>query len=392
VKILDKLNVSVPRIFRSRNRPAAGGVPPGLAVGPTPAGAQPATVPPRVALPPPLNLNLQELWNLPPLLVSRPNLPSAVVETATVTPRPPGPVVTALPTIVVTPPLPTIVVTPAPIVVAPPLQEADIAVDLPDLLPVVPIAVPPTPTVPVIATVPTAGTSLMDLPTETLQHVMAHLARSALTPGVDAEGVLDQQAARMGAESLTNTNKRLHAVLQPMMNIIRINEIIENATTSWQARALLQAPQGPAPMSRLSPGDQERLLPRLLHRMDEANTSNLDSFSTTIAVRDHIANLPPASQAVILQEGMRNPGTAMNPRLVVLLGDTTPGLAPVPGTVLALPPQLQTGPLRTVVDFVFGAATTPAQLGAQTRQNIADVVNRLPEGVGDDLKTRVANP
>jgi hypothetical protein len=410
---LVKLKNFVPNVFRRRDRPAGAATPTGptarLPEGLAAAGTRPNTAPPRQGLqmPPAVNLNWDDLWNVPHLTEADRTRPP---------PAPPAPVVVAVPSVTATTsttpqvtiptdaqptpltvmpvagkPAPTVSVEPEPVAGG----SAPLATDAVPNVPTITVSPPQDTTTtnplpgqlpPVQAALP--AESMADLPVELLQQVMGHLALDAMTPGVTEEQILDRQRARTGAESLTYTNRKTVHALQPMLNLLRANSV-----TPRLMRAFMGTAQAPGPVTFMHPAQQEIVLPAMLHRADSVDDWTLrDRMTMTEAVRDHIATLPEASQAAILQEAMRNPGWVMNPRFAVLLGNTLPGAAAVPGTVLALPPALQVGPLRTAVDFVFGAATPVDTLGPDTRRHIAEVVNRLPRGVGEDLKTRVANP
>jgi len=165
---------------------------------------------------------------------------------------------------------------------------------------------------------------------------------------------------------------------------------VARATTVVDVQALLGTAQQPGPIRDLPPLAEQRALVQMLVRFDSQDFTLTDRMRISMLLRDRIGELPQAAQAQVLEEGLQGLTDSMSPRMAVLVGDTMPGSVQVPGTVVALPPELQVGPLRPVVAFVFAAETGNENLRFDTRASLTDIVNRLRPGLGEDLKRDVA--
>jgi hypothetical protein len=227
--------------------------------------------------------------------------------------------------------------------------------------------------------------TLMSLPNETLQRIMGQLVHEGLTEGPDSA------AARKGASGFASMSKVNLEMLGPQLYDAQLLTHLTNVKTVDEIETLIGTDEEPGALRALPARMEEQALARLaaqLDRMEQAQFGS--SIRGCRLLAQGIGRLTPEAQARVLEDALRQPLSSEWPRFVFLVGNMLPDAEPIPGTVLGLPPHLQVGPLRTVVDFVFGSETVPRQLGPNTRANIAGLVRRLDAGIGEDLKARVA--
>jgi len=237
---------------------------------------------------------------------------------------------------------------------------------------------------------------LQELPIELRRQVMGEVVFNAMKPG-------SPQERRDEAVAMTSLNKATSEAFLPLLQELRVQEIIAHGTQAIEVKRLVGAappvvqfppiheydtpPRPPGPLRLLEPVKQEAAIIALMHRFNEPGIDPGESRAAMEHLDSLITNLSVDPSVRILCEALRSPPPVPCARFDVLFGQSH---VLGRGTVFGLPQRNRIEPLMVAIEGVFGPDVVQNPVTAERQKRVREAVAELREYLRGPLEERIA--